>query len=658
MANMRNLTGAFNTRVTPQDRPIPGREKDMVENSAGGVTFQVDRWSRLLRFLILGSEGSYYASARTMTEQSAKCVLDCLAADGRRTVDLIADVSDAGRAPKNTPALFALAMCCKLAEDDQVKAYAYAALPRVARIPTHLFEWTEAVRAFGGYTKGFNRAVSRWYVDPRGDLRRLRAIDRLAGEERKAALREAKDLFEALGVVGRSHEVKLARALEEAERRSACRAALHAVKYQSRDGWTGGDLLRLAKPGASYSTARGRERRIGATRDGELDHVFGWMTGKWAPGENAAGDATDIIWAFERAKAVGLERDGKVHKDGVRELVGLIADHNLPRECIPTAYLNEAGVWEALLMAGHGMPLTAMIRNLPKMTVVGLLAPMSDATRYVRERLSDADALHKARIHPLNVLVALKTYQQGRGVRGSLSWAAVSQVVDALDGAFYKSFDAVEPTGKRWLLALDISGSMGAPCAGMPSVDCRTAAAAMAMVTARVEDDHHVVGFTCGAASRGGAFGGFGGVRGGPGDQNRWVAPRNQIRHTWGGDDGLTPLSVSPRQRLDDVMREIQRYPMGGTDCSLPMLYALDRKIPVDVFVVYTDAETWAGRIQPVQALRAYRDKMGIDAKLIVAGMVGNDFTLADPTDAGMLDVVGFDTSAPSVMAGFARGEF
>lgn len=36
------------------------------------------------------------------------------------------------------------------------------------------------------------------------------------------------------------------------------------------------------------------------------------------------------------------------------------------------------------------------------------------------------------------------------------------QVVDALDAAFYASFGTVEPAGKSTMLALDVSGSMGA----------------------------------------------------------------------------------------------------------------------------------------------------------------------------------------------------
>ena len=40
---------------------------------------------------------------------------------------------------------------------------------------------------------------------------------------------------------------------------------------------------------------------------------------------------------------------------------------------------------------------------------------------------------------------------------------------------------------------------------------------------------------------------------------------------------------------------------MGGTDCAQPMIYAKKKNLKVDVFIVYTDSETWAGRIHPVR---------------------------------------------------------
>jgi 60 kDa SS-A/Ro ribonucleoprotein len=47
---------------------------------------------------------------------------------------------------------------------------------------------------------------------------------------------------------------------------------------------------------------------------------------------------------------------------------------------------------------------------------------------------------------------------------------------------------------------------------------------------------------------------------------------------------------------------------------------------------------------------------MGIDAKLVVMGMTATDFSIADPTDRGMLDVVGMDSAAPNIVREFALG--
>ena len=86
------------------------------------------------------------------------------------------------------------------------------------------------------------------------------------------------------------------------------------------------------------------------------------------------------------------------------------------------------------------------------------------------------------------------------------------------------------------------------------------------------------------------------------------------------------------------------------------MLYALAHDREVDVFVILTDSETWAGDIHPVHALAEYRRASGIEARLVVVGMVSNGFTIAAPHDPGMLDVVGFDTATPQLISDFARG--
>jgi 60 kDa SS-A/Ro ribonucleoprotein len=222
-------------------------------------------------------------------------------------------------------------------------------------------------------------------------------------------------------------------------------------------------------------------------------------------------------------------------------------------------------------------------------------------------------------------LLALTTYAAGHGVRGSLTWTPVPQILESLQEAFYLSFDNVVGTGKRHYLGLDVSGSMSATI-NNTHLSCAQAAAALTMVTARTEDNYYVGAFSTPSSGR------------------------------WGYDSLMKEFPITRNWDLDKVVREADKVNFGRTDCALPMIHALNEKIEVDVFVIYTDSETWAGKMQPVQALQKYRDKMGINAKLVVVGMVSNGFSIADPNDGGMLDCVGLDTSVPTVIQNFVAG--
>jgi len=356
--------------------------------------------------------------------------------------------------------------------------------------------------------------------------------------------------------------------------------AYQAIKYRQRGGWSHRDVLRLAHPKA----------------DGEHAEIFDWIAHGNVP------ESESVIHGFVAAQA----------STSVDEIVGAINTWKIPREAIPTEFLKEQEVWQALLDSGMG--LTALIRNLANMTRIGLLTATSDATKEVVRRLKSDEDIKKSRIHPLNVLFALKTYQSGGGYRSDKSWTPVTRIVDALDGAFYKSFGNVEATGQSVLLALDVSGSMSQQI-GDTSLSCMEAAVAMCMVNQAVEDDVSVFGF----------------------------------------DTRFRALDISSRRRIDDNMRALPRN-FGGTDCALPMVYAKEKGLKVDLFVVYTDNETWAGSVHPAKALQDYRKATGIDARLAVIGMVSNGFSIADPKDAGMIDLVGFDTATPNLITDFALG--
>ena len=57
-------------------------------------------------------------------------------------------------------------------------------------------------------------------------------------------------------------------------------------------------------------------------------------------------------------------------------------------------------------------------------------------------------------------------------------------------------FQTVQPTNKKYLLAIDVSGSMSWGNCNGTTITPRVASAAMAMLTARTEPQYHFVGFS------------------------------------------------------------------------------------------------------------------------------------------------------------------
>ena len=524
---------------------------DQVQNNAGGFVFKVTPMQQLRRFLVLGSTGgTYYVTEKKLTKDNVKNIVSLFDKDtsGIAAIDEIVKVSDEGVAPKNDPALFAMAIAAS-SPNERVRNYALQNLNKVARIGTHLFTFITYVDEMRGWGKGLQKALSRWYDDKGSNL------------------------------------------------------AFQVCKYPQRkvEGclpWGHRDVLRKIhmKPGTP-----------------QMGQVFKYVV-KGKDGFNATEwDAlkTDktlqYIWAHEAAKVAKSEK----------ELLPLIKNYKLVRESIPNQFFGKDVFAELLPHMG----MTAMIRNLNRMTECGLLLPLGKETSFIVEKLNDETLLQKERIHPFNVLVAQRQYMCGQS--RNLTWKPVQQVVDALEEAFYKSFKFVEPTGKRFLLGLDVSGSMSSPVNGYNgdmwqsqagTLTCAEASAAMAMTTVRTEKNSHVMAFA----------------------------------------DRFKELKISANDTLEQVLSKTTRQNFGGTDCSLPMTWALQNKIEVDIFIVYTDNETWSGSIQPFEALKQYRKKMGINSKLIVTAFAGTEFTIADPSDSGMLDCVGLDSSVPQIIHDFA----
>jgi len=526
---------------TPQNQPIPG--SNQIQNSAGGYSWKVDKWSQLNRFLILGSEGgTYYIGERKLTQQNALNVIDCLNEDYKRTIDTIIEISDAGRAPKNDPAIYALALA---ASNDNLdcRSYALANLQKICRIGTHLFHFADYISNQRGWGRQLRRAIGNWYNS--------KSVDQLS---------------------------------------------FQLAKYQQRDGWSNCDLLRLSHP---------------TPPNEQYNLLYKWAAGK---------EDVDIDKLFGLPKTFELLKKCKTEK----EVLAVMDNNIIQREIIPTEFLNSKAVWEKLYPQ---LKLEALVRNLAKLTQIGILDQGKfKAIDEIATKLTNQELIKKSRIHPLQVLMAIGTYSQGHGFRGSLTWRPVPRIIDALNDMFYLSFGNVEPTNKRLYLGIDVSGSMGGSMISGTPLTARDGSGALAMVTMRTEKNYIIKGFSDGGR---GAMG------------------------YYRGNTSMVDLGITAKMDLNSVIRKISGLPFGATDCALPMLDATQNGYEIDAFVIYTDSETWFGKIHPMQALKEYRKKSGIPAKLIIVGMTSNNFSIADPNDKGCLDVVGFDSSVPNIMSEF-----
>lgn len=295
---------------------------------------------------------------------------------------------------------------------------------------------------------------------------------------------------------------------------------------------------------------------------------------------------------------------------------------NLPWETIPTQFLKDPKVWKTLFY-NKQLNGQALVRNIVRLARIDAFKDMVFAADYAA-RLVDPEMIRRTRLHPINFLNAAVVFKDGQVDRSGgfyysygrkKDWTTSGVIYDALNEGFHVSFGTMEPAMKRTLIGLDVSGSMACNANGL-DLTCAQVGAAVAMTVARTEPYHMTRGFSY----------------------------------------NFVDLGITPKMSLTEIIKRTAEMTFGSTDASLPMVWAKENRVEVDTFVVITDNETWAGIEKPFQALKKYRDSMGIPARLAVLGVAATPFTIADPTDSGMMDFVGFDSAAPRVLTDFSAG--
>lgn len=590
------------TRTTPQTQPAGNAT---VPNAAGGYSFAVDDLVQLKRFLILGvTGGTYYTSGPELARQSADVVTRMARSDARTLVDTIVEVSQAGRAPKQNPAIFALALAAAEA-DEAGRVYALQALPKVCRTTTHLNIFATYVEQFRGWGRGLRRYIGGWY--------NAKDLDKLTYQLLKYRQREGwrhADLL-ALSHPQPDDQIRdnLYRYVVDTMAGTRDARKMDFIRRTHRDRADGVQVLTPEAAGTLDATLRGKgPRNVNGGQPladfiAGLDHrplsantysVPGWSSDR-------VGVLPDLVGAYEQ-----------VQNASAKDAAALIGMYDLSWEMLPDRLMNQEVVWEAML--AKGVPPTALIRQLPRLTRLGLTTGATGRT--IVGQLTDVESLKRGRVHPINLLVAQRTYASGRSARGDSTWSPTPNVIDALHDGFYLAFDAVEPAGKRTLIASDVSRSMTWNAAGGLPLKALEVAGALALVMGSTEPDVIQIGFNISA---------------------------------W-------PLSISKRQRLDDVLHYMTQQPNGGTDCAAPILWALQNRQVVDTFVLLTDEESWAGSQHPFQALRLYREQMNPNAKMATASMTPKGYSIIDPQDPGSMHVIGMDTNVPQMITDFSAG--
>lgn len=560
------MSNPFNEYLQEQNRPRTQREKatpEQVENNAGGFVFQVDNKTRIERFLILGTDGgTYYQSQSDITTQNVNWLTELIQSSVENEALVrrsLVDISTNGRALRNSPAIFTLALLFKYGKDkDSIKS----AVSLVCRTATHLFELAEYFEGLGGWNRTKRTAIANWYLDKTPD-----------------------------------------------------EISYQAVKYRSRaianqKPWTHRDLLRLSHP-------VGLHQQVGSFI----------LNGEFL--SNIEDGIPIILVGFQE-----LQKAESVQK--VTEI--LSAYPNLPWEALPTKYHREPAVWKQLF-ENYQLSGQALVRNITRLARIGCFSDTVFARNYA-DRLTNADMIRRTRLHPINYLNALIVHEEGQIRRSGIGhgwpqsrnkdWQTSPIIKDALNEGFHLAFQHVEPANKRVSLNVDVSSSMASNAASGLDLSAAQVAGAMAMTIARSEPYHEIFGFTTARNERG----------------YRGVGRYSQ----------LTDLGISARTSISTAMETVQRANFGGTDCSLPMLDAAKNNRKVDTFVILTDNETWHGTVHPYKALQDYRQKMGIPARLVVVACTPTEFSIADPHDSGMLDVVGADSNLPKLISEFSKG--
>jgi 60 kDa SS-A/Ro ribonucleoprotein len=429
-----------------QMHPIVGKEKEMIQNNAGGYGFKLEDTKRVLRFFVLGSESNYYKSGAQVTMENLKCIENLLKENkGLEMLSIAKDCYTNNRVPKLDPLFMALATASRYgtregeADNEYAVSVRRAAFELVKELRTlaHVYTFL-AYRKVAGKSGGWNRMA-------------------------KSAL------------------------INWVSKHTARNLLYQGFKYMKRNDWSLRDVLRCVhmKPEKLPTDMQFALKTIVSGFGESLEEMYVKSL------QHELVDTKDFNNVVDYARCVDeLKKMTNDNVDQIPRIVELIHKHRFTREFLPTWALRHVEVWNTLLLSHDKtrvtMPITALVRNLGVMTERGVFNDV-DVTNKVVAHLQNKEVIKRGRVHPVQMVLAWFTYEMGHGVKGKLRWETNNDILKALEAGFYVSFGNVQKTGLNILHALDASGSMSSYIAGLP-LSALKAVVVMAMCFSRSED--------------------------------------------------------------------------------------------------------------------------------------------------------------------------
>jgi len=275
---------------------------------------------------------------------------------------------------------------------------------------------------------------------------------------------------------------------------------------------------------------------VHVSRD-DVDDKFGIVA--WLHEFSRQDDATIDSMLSKMPKIKQYEMLKRANDEG--EILKLIKGGQIPHEVATSIVKPDARIWEVIMKQ---MPYFALLRHLNTLNKNGVFNN-SNNIEYVVDRLTDVNAIKKAKILPFRLFTAWKV---------ASSNGVPARILNALAIALEKSFvNMPEITGKV-IIGVDVSGSMTTRVRKAEYRFIDIAAIFGAALAKKCKDVTLI-----------------------PFDYREYEFDHRSY------------------EKIMDIVDYLSAIRGGGTDLAIPVKAMIDREIKADILIEITDDEEWVG---------------------------------------------------------------